>query len=189
VSNAKFGFLTNITLDIQAQISNKANTTDLTTTNSSISTLQTSVNLKGGLSSDNTWSGTNTYNSYIPTTTLTPTLSSQFITKAYADSNYAGTGILSGTNTWTGSNVYNLNLPTSTKEPTSSTEFTNKAYVDLKAPTDSPTFTGSLTLSYGDIKCTNINSSTAIYCNQYKRNVNANSGGYCYIFDNATIDD
>ena len=109
-----------------------------------MSTLQTSVNLKGGLSSDNTWSGTNTFNSNIPTTTLTPTLSSQFITKAYADSNYAGTGILSGSNTWTGTNAFNTNLPTSTVAPTTTSHLTNKAYVDLKAPLASPIFTGTV---------------------------------------------
>ena len=90
--------------------------------------------MKGGLSTNNTWSGTNEFNLKIPTTTLTPTLSSQFITKAYADSNYAGTGILSGSNTWTGTNAYNTNLPTSTIEPTTSSHFTNKLYVDSKAP-------------------------------------------------------
>ena len=144
-------YISNLTSDIQAQIDSKANTTDLTTTNNNVTTissnitsLQTSVNLKGGLSSDNTWSGTNTFNSNIPTTTLTPSLSSQFITKAYADSNYAGTGILSGTNSWTGTNTYILNLPTSSIAPTSSSHFTNKSYVDLKAPLASPTFTGTV---------------------------------------------
>jgi hypothetical protein len=118
------------------------NTTDL---NKPISTAtQTALNLLGGLSTNNSWSGTNTFNTSIPTTTLTPSLSSQFITKAYADTNYAGTGILSGTNSWTGTNTYNTNLPTSTLTPTTTSHLTNKAYVDLKAPLASPTFTGTV---------------------------------------------
>jgi hypothetical protein len=116
-------------------------------------------------------------------------LSEQFITKAYADSNYAGTGILSGFNTWTGTNAYNTNLPASTIEPTTSSHFTNKLYVDSKAPINSPTFTGSLTLSNGDINCTNINNSNDIYSNLYQRNLSSNNGGYCDLFTNANIDD
>jgi len=165
---ATIAYISSLTSDVQAQINLKSplesptftgtvggitktmvglgnveNTTDL---NKVISTsTQTALDLKGGLSINNTWVGTNTFNSNIPTTTLTPTSSSQFITKAYADSNYAGTGILSGTNTWTGTNVYNTNLPTSTLAPTLSSQFTNKAFVDLKASLASPTFTGTVT--------------------------------------------
>ena len=40
VPNFKFAYLTNITSDVQTQINNKANTTDLTTINTNISTLQ-----------------------------------------------------------------------------------------------------------------------------------------------------
>ena len=123
-------------------LSNADNTTDLLKPISTAT--QTALNLLGGLSTNNAWSGTNTFNLNIPTTTLTPSLSSQFITKAYADTNYAGTGILSGTNSWTGTNTYNTNLPTSTLTPTTTSHLTNKAYVDLKAPLASPTFTGTV---------------------------------------------
>lgn len=196
VPNAKFGYLTNITSDIQAQINSKASSTNLTS----------AIALLGGLSTNNSWSGTNEFNTSIPTTTLTPSLSSQFITKAYADSNYAGTGILSGSNTWTGTNTYNSYLPTSTIEPTTTTHLTNKAYVDLKAPLASPLFTGTvttseltasglitanngLTISNGGINCININNSTDIYSNQYLRNLNHSNSGFCELFSNATIDD
>ena len=40
VPNSKFAFLTNITSDIQTQINNKSSSTDLTTTNTNITTLQ-----------------------------------------------------------------------------------------------------------------------------------------------------
>jgi hypothetical protein len=91
---------------------------------------QTALNEKGGLSTDNAWSGTNAFNSNIPTTTLTPTSLTQFITKGYGDSNYAGSGILSGTNSWSGTNAFNSNIPTTTLTPTSLTQFITKGYGD-----------------------------------------------------------
>lgn len=222
-------YVSNLTSDVQAQIDLKApinsptftgtvggitksmvglsNVDDTTDLLKPVSTAtQLALDLKGGLSTNNSWSGTNDFNTSIPTTTLTPFLSSQFITKAYADSNYAGTGILSGSNTWTGTNVYNTNLPTSTIVPTSSSQLTNKTYVDLKAPIDSPTFTGTvitseltssglitanngLTILNGGINCININNSTDIYSNQYLRNLNNSNSGFCELFTNATIND
>lgn len=120
VPNSKFAYLTNITSDVQA-----------------------SLNASGKISGTNAWTGTNTFNTNIPTTTLTPTLSTQLITKAYADANYVGSGILSGTNTWTGTNAYNTNLPTSTLTPTIGTQLVTKTYADTKASlSGNNTFTG-----------------------------------------------
>ena len=120
VPNSKFAYLTNITSDVQA-----------------------SLNASGKISGTNAWTGTNTFNTNIPTTTLTPTLSTQLITKAYADANYVGSGILSGTNAWTGTNAYNTNLPTSTLTPTIGTQLVTKTYADTKASlSGNNTFTG-----------------------------------------------
>lgn len=68
---------------------------------------------------DNVFTGTNTYNVNLPTSGVTPTLSNQLITKAFADATYAGGGaagdvFLAGTNAFTGTNTYNTNRPTST---------------------------------------------------------------------------
>ena len=75
---------------------------------SSIAALSTSINSKASLSdiqaNNNNWLGSNSFDSYLPTSVLTPTLSSQFITKSYADSTYSTSGsILSLSNTFTGS--------------------------------------------------------------------------------------
>lgn len=40
------------------------------------------------LASNNTWTGQNSYNTYLPTSSLTPTASNQLITKAYADGTF-----------------------------------------------------------------------------------------------------
>lgn len=44
----------------------------------------------GLLAGANAWTGTNTYNTNLPTSTLTPTTSTQLVTKAYADSIIGG---------------------------------------------------------------------------------------------------
>jgi hypothetical protein len=62
------------------------------------------------LSNNNAWTGTNTFNTYLPTSTVTPTLSTQLITKAYADSTYVGSSLLSNNNTWTGTNSFSKNV-------------------------------------------------------------------------------
>ena len=84
--------------------------------------------------------GTTTFNTSLPTSTQTPTTSTQLITKAYADATYGGTGLLSSNNVWTGTNSFNTSLPTSTQTPTTSTQLITKAYADA-------TYTGSGLLS------------------------------------------
>lgn len=56
------------------------------------------------LSGTNAWTGTNSYNTNLPTSTLTPSSATQLITKTYADSTYAGLG---NANTWTNTNTFN----------------------------------------------------------------------------------
>ena len=52
---------------------------------------------------------------------------------------------LSGNNIWTGTNTFNTYLPTSSQTPTTSNQLITKAYCDLKAPLESPTFSGNVT--------------------------------------------
>lgn len=56
------------------------------------------------LSGTNAWTGTNSYNTNLPTSTLTPSSATQLITKTYADSTY---GRLGNANTWTNTNTFN----------------------------------------------------------------------------------
>ena len=96
------------------------------------------------LSATNAWLGTNSFNTNLPTSTLTPSTSTQLTTKAYVDTAISGVSAvsLSGTNVWTGSNSFNTNLPTSTMYPTSSAQLTTKTYVD------NVTTPSSTTMSY-----------------------------------------
>ena len=77
----------------------------------------------------NAWTGENTFNFSLPTSTQTPTIATELTTKAYVDS-IAGSTLLSSANTWTNTNTFNSFLPTSTLTPTTSTQLTTKAYVD-----------------------------------------------------------
>ena len=56
---------------------------------------------------------------------------------------------LSGNNVWTGANSFNTSLPTSTLTPTTANQLVTKAYCDLKAPLESPSFTGNITANNG----------------------------------------
>lgn len=100
----------------------------LSTVASSVATITTVPEATFGIiAGTNVWSGTNTFNTNLPTSTLTPTTSTQLVTKAYTDGTF---GALAGTNAWSGSNTFNTNLPTSTLTPTTSTQLITKAYGD-----------------------------------------------------------
>ena len=71
-----------------------------------------------------------TFNTSLPTSTQTPTTSTELTTKTYVDSAVSGASILGTNNTFTGTNAFNTSLPTSTQTPTTSTELTTKTYVD-----------------------------------------------------------
>lgn len=91
-----------------------------------------------------------TFNTALPTSTLTPSTSTQLTTKAYVDSVSGGGVSLAGTNAWTGTNSFNTNLPTSTQTPTTSTQLTTKTYVDSAITTAGAgylTLTGTQTAS------------------------------------------
>ena len=57
------------------------------------------------LAGTNAFTGTNTFNTNLPTSTQTPTTGTQLITKTYADATY-NAGLLSSNNTWTGTNDF-----------------------------------------------------------------------------------
>lgn len=84
------------------------------------------VGTAGTLSAANAWTGTNTFNSNLPTSTQTPTTSAQLITKVYGDGSY---GLIAGSNSWTGSNAF-TNFPTCFATPISNSQLVNKLYVD-----------------------------------------------------------
>ena len=103
--------------------------------NGSISATDISSNTINGINtanipditSSNIWTGTNTFNSNLPTSTQTPTTQYQLVNKNYVDVNFGGLG---ASNVWTGTNTFNTNLPTSTQTPTTQYQLVNKKYVD-----------------------------------------------------------
>jgi hypothetical protein len=77
--------------------------------------LTNAIGLKTTLSgvqsnNNNNWTGTNSFNTSLPTSTQTPSTSTQLITKSYGDSTYA---ITNEDNTFTGNNSFtNLTVNT-----------------------------------------------------------------------------
>ena len=128
-TNASNTYLTQTTASDNYLSKTDANTdflkkSDATNTYLSISN---ALSTYGGLSSNNAWTGTNTFNSSLPTTTLTPNQPNQFITKSYADSTYTTSGnVVGANNDWTGTNTFNSYLPTSTLTPTSANQLITK---------------------------------------------------------------
>ena len=100
------------------------------------------------LTATNIWSGFNSYNTNLPTSTLVPTTSTQLVNKNYVDTAISGVSAvsLSGTNVWTGFNSYNTNLPTSTLTPSNGSHLTTKGYVD--SAISASTTPSSTTMSY-----------------------------------------
>lgn len=68
-----------------------------------------------------------TFNTSIPTTTLTPTTGTQFVTKGFSDGAY---GRIAFANIWTNTNTFNSFLPTSTLSATTATQFVTKGFSD-----------------------------------------------------------
>jgi len=79
------------------------------------------------LAGTNAWTGTNSYNVNLPTSTLTPTTATQLVTKIFVDSTF---GRLAFANAWTNTNTFNSFLPTSTLNPTSGTQLITKNFGD-----------------------------------------------------------
>ena len=73
--------------------------------------------------------GEKQFNANIPTTTLTPSTSTQFSTVGYVSSAISAASLLPLNNTWTGTNAFNTSIPTTTITPTTSTQFATVGYV------------------------------------------------------------
>ena len=84
----------------------------------------------GIYAANNTWTGTNTFDTHLPTSSLNPSSAQQLTTKSYVDLKVSG--LLGSANIWTNTNTFNTNLPTSTATPTTGTQLTTKTYVDSK---------------------------------------------------------
>lgn len=95
--------------------------------------VQAAITAGGGLyatlAGANAFTGnTNTFNSFLPTSTINPTTNDQFTRKGFTDATYAG---LATANAFTGNtNTFNSFLPTSTLNPTTNDQFTRKGYTD-----------------------------------------------------------
>ena len=137
--------LTNITTNMNGiTYISASDTTNFTNTNV---ILNGNVGIGNPLNSKtNTFYGTNTFigtanfNYNLPTSSITPSSGTQFITKNYADSTYSTSSIstlLSLNNAWTGSNSFNTLLPTSSITPSSGTQLITKTYADTTFSTSS----------------------------------------------------
>ena len=135
------------------------NSSDITS-NFNVATNQTTgnINIGTGLTTGlinvgNIVASGATFNTALPTSTVTPTTSTDLTTKTYVDSAVSGASILGSNNTFTGTNAFNTSLPTSTVTPTTSTQLTTKTYVDSNfcTLTGTQTVSGIKTLSGNNI--------------------------------------
>ena len=78
------------------------------------------------LSSANVWTNTNTFNSFLPSSTLSPSSGNDLVNKTFADTK----GGLALANVWTNTNTFNSFLPSSTLTPNSGNDLVNKTYAD-----------------------------------------------------------
>jgi microcystin-dependent protein len=120
-------------------------------------------------SNNNAFTGTNTFNTSLPTSNLIPSLSSQFITKLYADSTYTASGgttlsaVQSNNNVWTGTNAFNTSLPTTTLSPTLSTQLISKSYCDTQIATCQPSITSTVDIYGKNISGNIVEVRTSLY--------------------------
>jgi hypothetical protein len=86
------------------------------------------------LNGTNEWTGTNTFNSNLPTSTVDPVNDEDLVTKLYVGDNFASISSVditaAGTNVFSGTNTFNTNLPTSTATPTTGTQLITKTFAD-----------------------------------------------------------
>jgi hypothetical protein len=104
-----------------------------TTPPSCSSTTFTSTNLitqKGLLPLNNEWTGSNTFNTKLPTSTLVPTATTELTTKQYVDSQLNTASLLTSNNTWSGTNQFTkIPTTTATNTATNTKEFATIAYI------------------------------------------------------------
>ena len=97
------------------------------------------------ISASTAYTGTNTFNSFLPSSTITASTTYQLTNKFYVDSVVASIFTLG--HDYTKLNTFNSVLPTSTISATTTYQFTNKNYVDTAlsnyALSANPTFSGT----------------------------------------------
>ncbi len=93
------------------------------------------------LPTNNVFTGTNAFNTFLPTSTLTPSSGTELTTKTFVDGaiSTASTAYakLGSANAFTSTNTFNSSLPTSILTPSSGTELTTKTFVDSSIATAS----------------------------------------------------
>ena len=97
------------------------------------------------ISADNTYTGTNVFNTSLPTSTLTPTSGTQLITKNYGDGEY---GRLSSSNTWSNTNTFNGTTSISTSLTVPTITSTNGVSAKLLTTTSSTVSVSAGVLSF-----------------------------------------
>jgi hypothetical protein len=121
--------------------------------------------------------GEKQFNTNIPTTTLTPSTSTQFATVGYVNSAIPPS-LLGQNNTWTGTNTFNSSIPTTTLTPSTSTQFATVGYVTGAIPASllgqNNTWTGTNTFN-SSIPTTTLTPTTSTQLTP-KSYVDANSG-------------
>lgn len=123
------------------------------------------TNTESILDKNNIWTGKNTFNSFLPTSSLKPELPNQLVNKNYVDS-LLNTSLLISNNTWKGKNAYNTFLPTSTLTPSDSKHFATKAYVDSLIGRDSLLTSNNTWLGTNDYNILPTSSATVLLTNQ-----------------------
>ena len=128
--------------------------------------VETAVSAVGGvsLSGNNVFTGNNTYNTNLPTSTISAISGNQLVnlTTLNSEITTAGTSYakLATANAFTSTNTFNSFLPTSTILASSANEFTNKNYVD-NAISGGSYVTTNTTQSISGAKTFNTNTLTA----------------------------
>ena len=125
-------------LTLTGNISATGNTTitptELSYIDGCTSNIQTQLDALPALSDNNIWTGTTAFNTSLPTSTITPTSSSQLVTKTYVDSAITGLSIgsyVDVTNTQTIGGIKTFtSVPLCATTATTSTQLVNKDYVD-----------------------------------------------------------
>jgi hypothetical protein len=125
----------NLTIDVVGTAPTRPpldNSTKIATT----AYVDTAVSTVGGvsLSGNNVFTGFNSYNTNLPTSTISATTANELTNKTYVDGEITTAGAsyakLAVANAFTSTNTFDSFLPTSTISATSANELTNKTYVD-----------------------------------------------------------
>ena len=98
------------------------------TTQTSNQLINATLSLQQTFTALKTFNAGANFTTILPTSSLSPTLSTDLVNKSYADSTPAT--LLVANNVWTGTNAFNTSLPTSTLTPSSNAQLITKIYAD-----------------------------------------------------------